>query len=111
MLRSIESVSGHSGRSSSAPCLLLFRTRLENERSPSDLTSHQAAALRLRIGAADRSNRDTQLSGQVAVGRQPGARLQNPLLNVARQGIGYPQVARAGTLVQIGHPHCHHDKV
>jgi hypothetical protein len=75
------------------------------------MAGNQAAARRFGIGAGDGRHRDAEMVGQVAVGRQPGAGAQRPLLHVLIDGVRDRPVNRAAAGIQRRQPHCHHRNI
>ena len=73
-----------------------------DERASTDLAGDEAPASRLGVGARDRRHPDAEVTGQIAMRRQPRAGLHVPVDRVRnRPGRG------AATSVELRKPHCH----
>ncbi len=71
----------------------------------------QAPALRLGVGARDRTNGDAQAVGEVAVSGQTVASFELALAQIGRQSLGDGFVSRAGAAGEIRNPYCHGDNI
>ena len=82
-----------------------------HERSPTDLTAHEAAPRRLGVGPAHRADGDAESLGQVAVGRQAAPLAQRPGREVLRESLGDDPIAWPCPSSEPRRPDCHGDNI
>ena len=71
----------------------------------------EAPSFGLPVGACDRSERDAQLVGQLALRRQPVALVKRAAADIGFQRIGNRQIDGTLRFVDLRDPHCHGNNV